>query len=405
MKSDIRKIYQSSKDVVLTSRLGTRGEPEVVSGEESEDVKRFNRLLNEINSPFEQEYAFSVVQKVLNFIDKYYFRSRFAGIENGFPERNDPLHPLIYASNHSGMSFPWDGIVMTSQMLLHNRLDFSKSIRPVVAPMLSQSIYMNPFMIQNFWKRMGGVDATLENFEAMMHSPDANVLIYPEGVPGIGKGFDKRYQLQRVSSSFIRMALKFEVDVVPVSTINGEFLNPYSYKSDQINKIVNQLKIPFLPLGPMSLLAPIYPWAFYFALPAKLVFSIGKPIKVYKIVDKPFHKIKKKDLNHIKDVVQDEMQRQLNEALELYGKDPFEWDELRDLWASNMDKIMYILPSGWPALFLEHDRLFKEHGGGNFQMDYSNGACIAGNFKTENSLSFNIPVAGWLMLLKNKGII
>ncbi|MCB1156586.1 MAG: hypothetical protein H7A25_10820 [Leptospiraceae bacterium] len=406
MKSDIRKIYQSSKDVVLTTKLGTRQELEtVVEGEMTEETKRFIRLMEEINGPFEPEYSFSVVKNVLSFIDKYYFRARFVGIDKGFPERNDPLHPLIYASNHSGMSFPWDGIMIASKMLRINQMNFSKSIRPVVAPMLSQSIYMNPFMISDFWKRLGGVDATLENFEAMMHSPDANILIYPEGVPGIGKGFDKRYQLQRVSSSFIRMSLKFGVDIVPVSTINGEFLNPYSYKSDQLNKIVNQLKIPFLPLGPITAIVPFAPWAFYFALPAKLVFCIGKPIKTYELVDKPFHKIKKKDINYVKSIVQKEMQREIEEGLELYGKDPFEWDELRDLWANNMDKILYIMPSGWPTLFLEHDRLYKENKGKEFQMDYSNGAFIAANFKNQDSIPFNIPVAGWFMLLKNKGII
>lgn len=405
MSDEHKQIFSSNKDVVLTTKLGTRKVVEVISGEEqTEEVKRFNRLLTEINEHIDIDYATSFVNNVLTFIDKFYFRSSFVGIEDGLPKKNDPLHPLIYASNHSGMSFPWDGIVMASRMLQLSNYEFENAIRPVFAPMLAESIYMNPFMLDNFWKRLGGVPATFENFEAMMHTPDANVLIYPEGVPGIGKGFDKKYQLQKVASSFIRMALKFEVDIIPVATINGEYLNPYSYKSDELNKFVNKLKIPFLPLGPISLIVPIYPWAFYFALPAKITYCIGKPIKVYEMTDKPFHKIQKKDINKIKGIVQEQMQAQLTQGVEMYGQDPYGFDELGELWAKNMDKILYILPSGWPVLFLEHDRLYRENGGKPFQMDYSNTAFMGSLLKNKDAIPFNLPVAGWPILLKSKNI-
>lgn len=398
---------KSSRDVVLTNKLGTREKFNQIfsEGDAPEDIKRFNSILENINSFFNPDYAISTVKNVTNFIDKYYFRSKFVGLDGEVLKKNNPQHPLIFASNHSGMTFPWDGIVMASKLLTHNNFTFNDSIRPVVAPMLSQSVYMNPFMIQNFWRKLGGVDATLENFEALMHSGDYNVMIYPEGVPGIGKGFDKKYQLQRLSSSFIRMALKFKVNIVPIATINGEYLNPYSYKSDELNKLVNKLKIPFLPLGPMSLLAPVYPWAFYFALPAKLTFVFGRPIKVYEMIDKPLHKIKKAEISQLRDVVERELQLLINEGLSRYGKDPFDWNELGDLWAHNLDKIQYILPSGWPALFLEHERLYKENHGRPFQMDYSLGSFLNANIKSPEPVEFNIPVAGWFMLLKSKGII
>ncbi|MCB1189604.1 MAG: hypothetical protein H7A23_17790 [Leptospiraceae bacterium] len=405
MGNEQKKIISSDKDVVLTTKLGTRTIEVLQGQEQTEEVKRFHRILTEINRHIDPDYTQSITKNVLSFIDKYYFRASFVGIENGAPKKNDPLHPLIYASNHSGMSFPWDGIIMASKLLSINNFEFADSIRPVFAPMLAESIYMNPFMMENFWKRLGGVPATFENFEAMMHTPDANVLIYPEGVPGIGKGFDKKYQLQRVSSSFIRMALKFGVDIIPVATVNGEYLNPYSYKSDELNKLVNKLKIPFLPLGPISLMVPIYPWAFYFALPAKMTYCIGKPIKVYEMTDKPFHKIQKKDINKIKEIVQEQMQSQLTEGVEKYGKDPFEFDELADLWSKNLDKIFYMLPSGWPVLFMEHDRLYRENQGKPFEMDYSNGAFISALLKNKDAVPFNLPVAGWVLLLKSKNII
>jgi hypothetical protein len=64
------------------------------------------------------------------------------------------------------------------------------------------------------------------------------------------------------------------------------------------------------------------------------------------MVDAPFHKIKKKDINRLKEIIQVRMQENLSRTLEEYGKDPYEWEELFSLWLENKDKLMYILPSG-----------------------------------------------------------
>lgn len=398
---------KSNKNVSLTNKLGTRDKINQLmsAGDMPEDIARFNSILENINSLIDYDYCSSMVRNVNMFIDKYYFRSKTIGLTKEIVKKNNPEHPLIFISNHSGMSFPWDGMIMASRMLEFANHKFEDSIRPIFAPMLAASIYMNPFMIPDYWKRLGGVGATLENFEAMMHSPNYNVLIYPEGVPGIGKGFDHKYELQKLSSSCIRMALKFKTDIIPVATINGEYLNPYSYRSDELNKLVNKLGVPFLPLGPISAMVPFMPWAFYFAMPAKLTYVYGKPLKVYEMIDKPFYKIKKSDINHIKDVVEKELQNLITEGLDSYGKDPFEWSELGDIWAQNLDKIHYILPSGWPALFHEHERLFKENKGRQFKMDYSLGSFLSASIKNADPIPFNIPLAGWYMLLKNKGVI
>ncbi len=54
------------------------------------------------------------------------------------------------------------------------------------------------------------------------------------------------------------------------------------------------------------------------------------------------------------------MQEELNEALFAYGQDPYELEELGDIWRDNLDKILYIMPAGWALLFEEHERLYKE---------------------------------------------
>jgi hypothetical protein len=200
----------------------------------------------------------NLVKNVLGPLDQCYFRSAFVGFEP-FPERNHPDRPLIFASNHSGMAFPWDGIIFTARLFARSGYDFAKAVRPLTAPMLSRSTLMNPFLVENFWKRVGSIEATSLNFETMMHCPDSNILVYPEGVPGIGKGFDKKYQLQRFfATSFIRVSLKYQADIIPVATVNGEYINAYAYHSDAVNRLANKVGIPFfLPFFWPSLFAEL----------------------------------------------------------------------------------------------------------------------------------------------------
>ena len=197
-----------------------------------------------INAPFDPRYAASLIKKILEPLSLYYFRTEFIGFEGeDYPERKTNA-PLIFASNHSGMAFPWDAIVFGSGLYKLCEENGNLHIKALTAPALSEIKLMNTYMINDFWKRIGGIDATSLNFETMMHNDSHDLLIYPEGIPGIGKGFNNRYKLQRFSTSFIRMSLKFKTDIIPVFSINGEYINPYSYRSKLLNKIVQTVGIP-----------------------------------------------------------------------------------------------------------------------------------------------------------------
>jgi hypothetical protein len=79
---------------------------------------------------FNLEYAKSVAKFVLTPIEKYYFRAEFVGFDTDtYPHRNDPQRPLIFASNHSGMAFPWDGIIFAAGLMRINGYDLSKACR------------------------------------------------------------------------------------------------------------------------------------------------------------------------------------------------------------------------------------------------------------------------------------
>src|SRR3990172_8555519 len=335
-------------------------------------------------------YLKSIIKNVSDFIDKYYFRSKFIGFEN-IPKRNNPDRPLIYASNHSGMAFPWDAMIFGAGLLKLNNYNTFNSVRGLSAPMLSKSPVMNPYLIQNLWKRAGAIDATSLNFETMMQYKESNVLIYPEGVPGIGKGFNRRYHLQRFATSFIRMSLKYKTDIIPVSTVNGEYINPYSYKSIKINRIVDKIGgIPFLPIGLSTLGVILQPWVFYCAFPANLTYVMGKRIKPYEMTDKPFEKIERDDLVRIANTVRRQMQQELIEAVRKYGQNPYRAKELLSISLKNFTKAFYFFPSGWPLLFLEHDRLYKKNSPVNMRIRFL--SCIKMIIKNPWAIVYYLPV-------------
>ncbi len=353
-----KKKSKATEDKPLEVETEEVHDQEAPSLEITPEIEANQKVLEEF---FNLDYAKSLARFVINPIERYYFRAEYVGFEGeDFPERNNPKHPLIFASNHSGMAFPWDGVIFTSGLMRRNDYDLRKATRGIASPMLSKTKLMNPFLIKNFWKRAGGIDATTLNFETMMHYSDANILIYPEGVEGIGKGFDKRYQLQRLSTSALRMSIKYQTDIIPFATVNAEYVNPYSYSLERVNKVARQIGIPFLPIGLTTILVLIQPWMFYFGFPAKLTFVRGKRIKPYEMTDKPFEELTREDFYELRDRIHTEMQLNLNRAVVEYGKKPYDWRDFIQTAFKNWKKMPFFLPFAWPFVFVEHERRYAE---------------------------------------------
>ena len=360
--------------------------------------------LDTVDQYYDPEYARSICMNVLDFLDKYYFRARMVGFDS-LPHTETDGTPLIYAGNHSGMAFPWDALVFASTIFRRQGYSEKHPVRALVAPALSRMRVLHPFFLDNFWHRIGGVDATLHNFDALVDRPNQAVIVYPEGIEGIGKGFDHRYQLQRFSNSMIRMALKYRTDIVPVLTINGEYINPYGYRVDLINQIAQQIGIPFVPVGPLTTLVGLFPWSFYFGLPARLTYVKGRRIRIDELTDQSYEKISQKEMRRLREVVQKHFQDELNEAVSNYGNDPYELDELKELWWENRDKLAYILPTGWPLLFQEHERLFiASKDKKSVKMDHGNLAYAYALFRNPGVLAYHMPGLGWPALLSLRDV-
>ncbi|MBB3696053.1 glycerol acyltransferase [Flammeovirga yaeyamensis] len=313
-----------------------------------------------LDDHFDLGYAYSISKLLLHYINEGYFRIKFIGFDQ-LPERNNPDAPLIYASNHSGMAFPWDAISFVSGLFEKSDFNLKNSVRAITAPALSRSKFMNPFILPNFWKKLGAVDATWLNYETAMHTNASNVLVYPEGVPGIGKGFNNKYTLQRLATSTLRMSIKYKTDIIPFATVNGEYINPFSYSVSLINDFVQKLGIPFLPLGFMTTMIPIQPWLFYFAFPANLTFVRGKRISPYKMIgEKDIEDVTEEEIYALSEKIHDQMQIELDKAVELYGQKPYNLMDLLEINIKNTGRAFKFFPALWPIIFKQHSNKFQK---------------------------------------------
>ncbi len=350
-----------------------------------------------ISKDFDKEYTGFIIEQLVRNINERYFRPEFVGFDS-FPERNNPEKPLIFASNHSGMAFPWDAMILVSEM--YRKFNFGpQSMRPLATPVLSESRIMNPFLYDNLWRKVGSVNASFLNFETMMHQKDHNLLIYPEGVNGIGKGFNRKYQLQRFSSSFITLSIKYQTDIIPVLTVNGEYINPFAYNIKWLNNLVKGVGIPFLPVSPLSIFMPLQPWIFYAALPAKLTYVLGERISPYKMTDKSVEDLEYEELLDIKERVKQLMQQQLNKAVEGHGQEPYKIREFLKLSMKKPIRTLFALPYCWALLYNAKNVQWEDKAAPSSTFFRKIWSTLNSIFRKPYVLFFYIPVIGWLPIL------
>jgi 1-acyl-sn-glycerol-3-phosphate acyltransferase len=345
---------------------------------------------------FSKDYLENFCEYILNPIRKVWYRAEFVGFEK-LPGRNNPDAPLIYADNHSGMAFPWDAIVFISE-IASRKYSEPDGIRALISPMLTRYPYMCPFMIDGLWWKAGCINANLLNFETGMKLNKSNLLIFPEGIDGIGKGFDKRYELQNFKTSFVRMSIRYKSDVIPFYTVNGEFNNPLAYNVKPLTKFVRKFGMPFFPLGPVIFLALFQPWIFYVSLPSKLTFVMGKPIKVYEMVEnKPYEDFTQRELKLTAEEIRRKMQKELSFYKDRYGGKFYDVPGLlKSMWKNRRLFFRYF-PAFWPLTMTYFDVNYDGKIGVE-SLKFSIKKCIKTILKRPVVLAMYLPVLGWIII-------
>jgi 1-acyl-sn-glycerol-3-phosphate acyltransferase len=305
---------------------------------------RYSAPATTAHDPFDADWARSIMTTAIGPMLRLWFRAEIVGADR------IPAHgPVILAANHSGNAFPYDAIALDGLLWSRDGMTDETKFRTVYEHQLSLVWWMRPFGIDDFWRRGGGVDMTFDNFDTLLSRGD-RTLYFPEGVPGIGKGFGRRYQLQPFHTSFIRLAAKHDVRVLPVYVVNGEWIHPLGYTFGWLDWLMQHLfVVPFLPL-PIGLLAVVFPWMWYLAFPAKLVFVVGEPIDARAAVrDAP-------TLHAATEAVRKLMQRGLDESVERFGKTRYGFPQLWRLLRSAAPGRWRAIPTGWPLSFIRHER-------------------------------------------------
>jgi 1-acyl-sn-glycerol-3-phosphate acyltransferase len=201
----------------------------------------------------------SIVQPFLTFMYRRYWRVQTSGIEN-IPADG----PALLTPNHSGQ-LPWDGAMVGSAVYLeHPEQRLVRSLYASWFPTL-------PFLSSIFVKA-GQTLASVENGTRLLEE-DQLVAVYPEGIKGVGKLFRDRYRLARFGrGGFVRMALRAQAPIIPVSVVGAEETYISLHKSEAIAKLIG---FPFFPITPTW---PLLGLLGFIPLPTKWYIDFGEQI-------------------------------------------------------------------------------------------------------------------------------
>ncbi|MFZ0548111.1 MAG: lysophospholipid acyltransferase family protein [Candidatus Promineifilaceae bacterium] len=199
------------------------------------------------------------VRPFFDFLYKFWWRVQTTGIEN-IPDYDRAL----LVSNHSGQ-LPWDGsMIMTAVLNEHP------------AQRLVRNLYANwfptlPFLSAMFVK-MGQAMASIENGTRLLGQEEL-VGVFPEGYKGVGKLYRDRYKLARFGrGGFVKMALKTQAPIIPVSVVGAEETYIAVAKSNLMSRLTG------FPYFPVSLRFPWLGLLGVIPLPSKWYIDFGEPI-------------------------------------------------------------------------------------------------------------------------------
>jgi len=306
------------------------------------------------HDPMDWDYIESMDRGIFGDVVDHWFRAEVIGAE-----KIPVAGPLIVAPNHSGNAFPHDAMVLDLLLLRHYGKDRAAKCRSVYTPQLAAVWWMRLYGLDNFWRRGGGVDMTFGNYDRLLERGD-KVIYYPEGVPGIGKGFLKRYQLQHFHSSFVALAAKHRAPVHTVAVVNAEWVNPTSVTFEWLNAIFRKaVGLPFFPI-PTVFAAALFPFVFYLAFPCRMVFVVGDPVDVCALLREEGET----DLEHperdavlrVAERVRRLAQERLNAAVAEHGAKPYDVRGLFREMKKLKGRIWSRTPLGWPYAYLRHQR-------------------------------------------------
>ncbi len=191
------------------------------------------------------------VAPLLDFLYSRWFRVEVEGAAHV------PAGGALLVANHAG-ALPLDG------PMLHEALRRERPELPEARWLAEDQVFYAP-LLGTLFNRLGAVRASPDSATRLL-GEGRPVLIFPEGIQGIGKPFRDRYRLQRFGrGGFVKLALRTARPILPVAIMGAEETLPLLGKLP--GGLLGVPYVPVTPLGPLP-------------LPAKWRIRIGEPIAV-----------------------------------------------------------------------------------------------------------------------------
>ena len=213
---------------------------------------------------FEPAFARAFSGALAPFL-RWYFRSTIEGLD-----RVSAARPAILVMNHSGMSFPWDALLLSHTVLQAHQGARAWMPRPLAVRGLFALPGLNQLAVRfGIWPASSrALEQLIEHRELLVH--------FPEGLAGLAKGWARRYRLQSFHTGVFRAAARHHLPIVPVACVGAESFNPFAVNLAGIGRAFG---IPMFPLSPIQLaLYPHFATAFPWVLPSRVTFHVGEPI-------------------------------------------------------------------------------------------------------------------------------
>ena len=168
----------------------------------------------EIDDWGRSQRVFDLVEPLLDFYYRYWFRVEVEGVEN-VPSSGGAL----IVSNHSGALPPDAPMIM--QAIRHEHP------RPRPLYMLGEDWFKGYPGVGMLANKIGLVGAHPANAQRLLGDEGRLVLVFPEGQKGSRKLFWQRYRLRRFGrGGFVRTAMRAGVPIVPTAVIGAEEAMP-----------------------------------------------------------------------------------------------------------------------------------------------------------------------------------
>jgi len=185
----------------------------------------------------------------VRFLYEHYFKVRAYGREN-IPKQGR----VLIIANHSGY-LPLDGALLGYSLL-------SNPYAPRVPRAMVERLFTSFPYIGDFFNQIGAVTGQTQNCLDMLKQDEA-VIVFPEGIRGTGKGFAKRYQLQRFGNGFMDIAIETNTPIIPVGIVGCEEALPMLGNA---KGLAQKFGLPYFPI---TLPLPI---------PARVTLNFGEPL-------------------------------------------------------------------------------------------------------------------------------